>query len=705
MKKHENRLIREKSPYLLQHASNPVDWYPWGEEALARAREENKPIFLSIGYSTCHWCHVMARESFENPEIAAILNRWFVCIKVDREERPDIDRFYMTAVQVMTGRGGWPLSVFLTPDGKPFFGGTYFPPQSTRGLPGFGELLQIIHETWQTKRDKVTAEGRELCRHISANAKAQTRADVGQDVLKLGFESFAASFDGTHGGFGPAPKFPRPVVFNFLFRLYRRTGNDQARDMVLSTLRHMAAGGIHDHLGGGFHRYSVDAYWRVPHFEKMLYDQAQLAHSYLDALQITRDPFFGHVATGILEYVLRDMTHAEGGFYSAEDADSPLPENPAIHEEGAFYTWRAQEIEELLDTADARIFSLCYGIKPEGNVTPDPTNEFKGKNILYRAKTDQEAAELLQIDPDQVRKSLQRSREKLFDQRHALRPRPHLDDKVITAWNGLMIGALARGSRVLGQKEKRYQEAAVAAAFFIRKYLYVKETKTLLRRYRDGEAALPGQLDDYAFLTAGLLELYQATGDSDWLLWAEELTTTQIQLFWDQQGGFFDSAPDATIPTRMKSHHDGAEPAGNSVAAGNLLLLSGICNREKWHTLAEQTIEAVGESLQKYPTAMPQMLAAVDQLFFGHQQVVIAGKRGSEDTEAMIQTVYSSYQPGLILLVADGGKNQHQLASWLPSIESMTMKQGRATAYFCKNFTCQEPTTEPKELYRLLTGE
>ncbi len=620
-----NNLINEKSPYLLQHAFNPVNWYPWGEEAMAKAKEEDKPIFLSIGYSTCHWCHVMAHESFEDAEIAAILNLWFICIKVDREERPDIDQLYMAAVQAMTGKGGWPMSVFLTPEGKPFFGGTYFPPKSVQGLPGFGELLGIINRAWQTKRDEVEGNSEQLFQHISSNSMVDAPASVSKEILDSGYEKLAASYDDRYGGFGQAPKFPRPVVFNFLLRYSQRNNHQRAKEMVLQTLRKMAAGGMYDQLGGGFHRYSVDGQWRVPHFEKMLYDQAQLAHSYLDAFQITRDPFFAGIAREIFEYVLRDMTDPLGGFYSAEDADSPLPENPGEQAEGAFYTWSEEEIVRIIGAKDANIFNLCYGIEFDGNALSDPQDEFKGKNILFRAKSNQQAAEQLKIDPTEVEKALKRAGQKLFDQR-TTRPRPHLDDKVITAWNGLMIGAFARGSRVLGQK--KYLTAAVRAASFLRDQLYNGKTKTLMRRYRDGEAGLKAHLDDYTFVVSGLLELYQATGELQWLSWAKDLTASQIRLFQDSKGGFFDTAEDNTVPVRMKSNHDGAEPAGNSVAVMNLLRLATILDQKQWQRLAEQTVKIFGAGLQRYPPAMPQMLAAVDQLFSNHRQVVIAGKPG-----------------------------------------------------------------------------
>src|SRR3984893_9045522 len=483
---HTNRLAQEKSPYLLQHAHNPVDWYPWGDEAFAKARKENKPIFLSIGYSTCHWCHVMAHESFENEEVAAIMNREFVNIKVDREERPDVDRVYMTFVQATTGGGGWPMSVWLTPNLQPFVGGTYFPPEDRYGQPGFKKVLEKIASAWRENHEKIVEQGAKIVEALrEAQSASSTVADkIDIKVVEKAFEQFSSSFDAKEGGFGNAPRFPRPATLNFLTRLSARdpksASGKRALEMDLVTLRKMAVGGIHDHLGGGFHRYSVDRYWHVPHFEKMLYDQAQLAVAYLDAFQITQDRQFESVAHDILDYVARDMTSKEGGFFSAEDADSLLEHGKSEHAEGAFYVWTKKEIDTALGDA-ADIFDFHYGVQPQGNAPEgsDPQGEFAGKNILIERHTVAEAAEQFKKSADEIGQSLTQSRRKLLSIR-AKRPRPHLDDKIIAAWNGLMISAYARGAQVLN--EPRYLESAVRAAKFVRANLY--HDSQLYRSYR-----------------------------------------------------------------------------------------------------------------------------------------------------------------------------------------------------------------------------
>jgi len=511
---HTNRLAQEKSPYLLQHAHNPVDWYPWGEEAFAKARRENKPIFLSIGYSTCHWCHVMAHESFENEETAAIMNREFVNIKVDREERPDVDRVYMTFVQATTGGGGWPMSVWLTPDLKPFVGGTYFPPEDRYGQPAFRKVLERIAAAWKQDHEKIVDQSSKIIAALreSQTAQSATAARINIDVFDKAYDQLARTFDGKEGGFGSAPKFPRPVTLNFLTRFYARDpksdSGKQALEMDLLTLRKMAAGGMHDHLGGGFHRYSVDRYWHVPHFEKMLYDQAQLAVAYLDAFQISQDRQYAAVARDILDYVARDMASKEGGFFSAEDADSVVAgiDDPGHSKaEGAFYIWTKKEIDSALGEA-ADIFDFHYGVQPHGNAPEgsDPQDEFRGQNILIERHTVAETARHFKKSEDEVRQSLGRSREKLLSIRNG-RPRPHLDDKIIAAWNGLMISAYARAAQILD--EQRYLESATRAAQFLRTHLYDEKSKLLFRNYREGRSDIEGFADDYAFVIQGVLDL------------------------------------------------------------------------------------------------------------------------------------------------------------------------------------------------------
>jgi hypothetical protein len=705
---HPNRLINEKSPYLLQHAFNPVDWHPWGEEAFAKARQENKPIFLSIGYSTCHWCHVMERESFENPDIAKIMNEHFVCIKVDREERPDVDKVYMAAVQAMTGSGGWPMSVWLTPNLQPFFAGTYFPPDSRYGRPGFPDLLQRLHTAWMEQREQVLQSGEQIIKALQEHtsvAAAPDSALLFTPILRTAYSQFYSSFDERLGGFGNAPKFPRPVAFNFLLRHYARQNEKGALEMTLATLQKMWAGGMYDHLGSGFHRYSVDAYWRVPHFEKMLYDQAQLVWSYLEAYQITRDVFFVNVARDVLDYVLRDMTHPEGGFYSAEDADSaPDAAHPEEKEEGAFYLWRQQEIVDLLGQENAAIFNYCYGVSDTGNTISDPQGEFHDKNVLYAAYTVADAARRFKRSEAEITAILDEGRKKLFEVRKS-RSRPHLDDKIITAWNGLMISAFARAHQVLD--EPKYLQAAERAASFVLNKLYNAQTKTLTRRYRDGEAKYPAHLDDYAFFAQGLIDLYEAGFDIKWLEHAVALTETQNRLFWDKNSsGFFDSSgEDETILLRTKEDYDGAEPSGNSIAALNLLRLSQMLDKKEWWDMAEQTLRLFGNRLQSAPHAMPQMLAAIDFSLDKPKQIIIAGKPNAPDTRVMLRAVHERFIPNKILLLADGDKGQAYLGKSLPFIESMAMIDSKATAYICENYACQLPTTEVGVMVQLLERE
>jgi uncharacterized protein YyaL (SSP411 family) len=686
--KKPNRLIDEKSPYLLQHAFNPVDWYPWGEEAFEKARSEDKPIFVSIGYSTCHWCHVMERESFENPEIAALMNKYFVNIKIDREERPDVDRVYMSATQAMTGGGGWPMSVFLTHDLKPFYAGTYFPPESRHGRPGFPDLLEGIHRAWVENRGKVQESADQITEHLQKNSAPESSDfELDRNLLKTAYDQVEGSYDKRYGGFGGAPKFPRPVIFNFLLRYFHRSKDNMALEMSLETLRKMAEGGMHDQIGGGFHRYSVDGQWRVPHFEKMLYDQAQLAVSYLEAYQITKNSYFADVAQDILDYVLRDMVDSRGGFHSAEDADSPLPENPEDHGEGAFYVWTKKEIFDILGSDAGEIFSFRYGVEEAGNALSDPLNEFTGKNLLYVANSLDSMAARFEWPVSDIERILQEARQKLFAVR-SKRQRPHLDDKVITSWNGLMIGAFARGYQVLNQP--RYLEAAERAANFVMSDLYDSGKKILLRRYRDGASGLEAHLNDYAFLVNGLLDLYEASLDAKWLVHALELTEKQVSLFWDEEaGGFYDtSGKDKTVLLRMKEDYDGAEPTGNSIAALNLLRLSQMTDNDDWYQKGAKTVSAFGNRLQQIPSAMPQMLAALDYWLDKPKQIIIAGKPGADDTQKMLTEVYERYIPNKIILLADGDKAQKVLAKHLPFIESVGMIDGKATAYICENYVC-----------------
>jgi len=698
---HTNRLAREQSPYLLQHAHNPVDWYPWGPEAFARSHSENKPIFLSIGYSTCHWCHVMERESFENERIAEILNREYVAIKVDREERPDVDRIYMTFVQATTGGGGWPMSVWLTPDLQPFFGGTYFPPETRYGHPGFASILTQIAAAWKSDREQILESARDVVEQLRRQSVVESRGarfTPDASVLENGFFAFRRGFDPELGGFGGAPKFPRPSVFNFLLRYHARTRNREALDMTLLTLREMARGGMHDQLGGGFHRYSVDERWFVPHFEKMLYDQAQLAVSYLEAFQLTRDSQYADTARGIFDYVLRDMLDPSGGFYSAEDADSVIdPSEPDRKGEGAFYIWSAEEIRDVVGAPAADWFCHRFGVAEGGNVANDPHQEFAGRNILYRAATVEETAEQFSRPVDEVRAALDQASAKLLEAR-SRRVRPHLDDKVLTSWNGLMISAFALGGAVL--EEPRYADAARRAADFLLGKMIDPASGILLRRYRQGESAIPGFLDDYALFAQALLDLYEAQFDLRHLKAAIRLTGKQRELFEDTAGGgFFSSAADdPTLVMRLKEDYDGAEPSGNSIALRNLLRLAQITNRSEFQQAAANILGAFAGRIATLPAAVPEMLAACEFLVGEPRQIILAGEPGTADFASLLRALHSKFLPDRVLLRVDGAEARDFFAAGIPTIASMT----QPGAYVCRNYTCQLPVSDSAAFSELI---
>ena len=697
-----NRLASEQSPYLLQHKDNPVDWYPWGQDAFERARRENKPIFLSIGYSTCHWCHVMEHESFENPAIADVLSRHFVSIKVDREERPDVDRVYMTFVQATTGSGGWPMSVWLTPRLEPFYGGTYFPPEARWGRPGFVEILEEIARVWREEQGKVEQSASAIIGRLQSMRSngAGTVPDI--SVLDRTVGEFASSFDSRRGGFGGAPKFPRPSELLFLLREHARTRATAPRDMVLVTLRAMALGGMRDHLGGGFHRYSVDADWRVPHFEKMLYDQAQLVLAYAEAAQVTGDRFYAEVAIDTLDYVRRDLTAPGGGFFSAEDADSVPPEH--AHEkhphktEGSFYIWRDDEIEQILGD-NAAVFRARYGILPNGNAPADPQGEFTHKNLLYTARSIEDVASITGRSLDGVTDALQTARGLLMTRR-AARPRPHLDDKVLTAWNGLMIAAFARAARTL-VGAAGYLQDAQRAARFVHDRLWQPSTGTLLRRYRDGSAGVDAYAEDYAYLVFGLLELFQTDGDPTWLEWAMTLQTRQDELFWDaNDGGWFSTTgKDESVLLRLKEDYDGAEPAASSVSVMNLLTLSHLV--ESFSEKIEPTLGIFSSRVSQSGRVVPMLLAALSAYHAGTPQLVIVGDPAAQDTNSLYEVVRHRYRPTTIV-VPVVPQSLDKTAALLPWIAGMKMVDGRATAYLCRDFTCESPTTEAGELARLL---
>jgi uncharacterized protein len=725
-----NRLAQATSPYLQQHADNPVDWYEWGEAAFAKARAEQKPIFLSIGYSTCHWCHVMAHESFENAGIAQLLNADFIPIKVDREERPDVDRVYMTYVQALTGHGGWPLSAWLTPDLKPFFGGTYFPPEDRHGRPGFATVLRAIAQSWSNEREKLLSESHRAIEALHAYAKsgpegAEEKAEA--DLLEAAsgafercFQYLYENFDQQDGGFGGAPKFPRASNIDFLFRCAVLQGRDSeaAKDavgMATTTLRRMAEGGIHDHVGGGFHRYAVDEAWFVPHFEKMLYDQAQIAVNLIDAHLFTGDERYAWVAREIFNYVLRDLTHERGGFFAAEDADSEPPEAAMAAEhgsghnklEGAFYLWSKIELERLLGD-DATWFCDHYGVEAGGNVPAqlDPHHEMRGSNILKQRRSLADTAKAQGKDPAALADRLVDALERLRAVR-ALRPRPHRDEKIITAWNGLMISALARAATspaaCLLEKRDFYLAAAGRAAEFVRQELFDPARGALYRAWRGGRGASEGFAEDYAALIAGLLDLYEADWDVRWLQWAEQLQQAMDQRFWDEAGGgYFQAATgDASIVLRLKDDHDGAEPSANSLAANNLLRLAALLHDEGFADRGRQAIRALQPTWARSPWALPAMLCAVERALEEPRQVVIAGDPLTAEFNALVAEIRRAPGRRRASLAVTGRPEETWLTQRVPVLAAMRAP-GKAAAFVCEGFTCQAPVTSPGELRRLL---
>ncbi len=684
-----NALIQEKSPYLQQHAHNPVAWLPWGDEAFAKARTEDKPIFLSIGYSTCHWCHVMAHESFEDERIAAILNRDFVPVKVDREERPDVDRIYMLFVQASTGSGGWPMSVWLTPERKPFFGGTYFPPDSRYGRPGFADVLQHLATAWRQERVRIEDSGTQVLRQLHEMASSAKQAQLlEQRLFDAGYDRFRRTYDSQWGGFGSAPKFPRPVILNYLLRYYARSADEDALEMVAETLKTMAAGGMHDQLGGGFHRYSVDERWFVPHFEKMLYDQAQLAIAYLEGFQATRNEFFAGVARDIFSYVLRDLTDQTGAFFSAEDADSPYPEDPAHSGEGAFYIWRQSEMEALLGKENTMLFCARYGVEANGNVEMDPHGEFTGRNILYEALDQEELARRSRIPSSDVGSRLASAKTVLFEAR-AKRPRPHLDRKMLTSWNGLMISALARGYSVLG--EEAYLHAAERAVNFLLQTMYREDSGQLLRRFCDGEAAVPGFIDDYAFVAQALLDLFEADANPKYLKLAVDLAQRGFNRFEDGEGGGFFSTeancPDLVL--RMKEDYDGAEPSGNSVATDVLLRLANLTGEQSFRSRAEKALTNVAPKLDAQPTMAPQMAVALGRWLTEPEQIVIRYQEKDEKVSSILREYQRRFTPySLSLGISDN--TAEELAPVAPFL-SQLKREGEIMLYECRNFACELP--------------
>ncbi|HEV8429669.1 MAG TPA: thioredoxin domain-containing protein [Pyrinomonadaceae bacterium] len=679
-----NHLINETSPYLLQHAHNPVDWYPWGEEAFEMARRENKPVLLSIGYSACHWCHVMAHESFEDEEIAKLMNEYFVNIKVDREERPDLDQIYMNAVQMMTHHGGWPMTVFLTPDAVPFYGGTYFPPQDRYNMPGFPRILIGVAEAYRERQDDIRETGASLINELRRLSETGgSDHPIETELLDAAYVGIVRNYDSINGGFGGAPKFPPAMTLEFLLRTYVRTGNRESLEMVRYTCNKMANGGMYDQIGGGFHRYSTDARWLVPHFEKMLYDNALLSRLYLHHFQVSGEQSARETVEGILDYVLREMTHPDGGFYSTQDADSE-------GHEGKFFVWDLKEIQETLGEKDAAVFSSYYNITESGN--------FEGKNIPNVTRSREDVANSLGISEAELATSLEQSNRKLFELRET-RIKPDRDEKVLTAWNGLMLASFAEAGVILNRPD--YTEAARRNAEFILSNL--RENGRLLRTWKDGRAKFNAYLEDYAFLSEGLVTLFETTGESRWLKEALALVDRLIEEFWDDESGgfFFTGKSHESLIVRAKDYFDNATPSGNSVAAMVLLRLTTLTGRENYRSLATAVLREVGDQMRRYPSGFGYALSAADFLLSTPKEVAIIGKNFS-DIHPLLAETWSRYIPNKV--VAPGFECDSEAAQVTPLLSNRSLVNGLATAYVCEHFTCQQPVTEASALSQQLAS-
>jgi uncharacterized protein YyaL (SSP411 family) len=677
-----NQLANETSPYLLQHAENPVHWYPWGEEALNLAKAKNIPILLSIGYAACHWCHVMAHESFEDPQTAAIMNDHFINIKVDREERPDLDSIYMSAVTAMTGQGGWPMTVVLTPDGEPFFGGTYYPPQPRYGMPSFRQVLRAVIDAWENRRDEVKQTANQVLDHINRDHVLQGLDEsLSHDLLNAAVKALAGTFDSVEGGFGGAPKFPPSMTIEFLLRQYTQTGDEQSLHMAEFTLKKMAYGGMYDQVGGGFARYSVDDHWLVPHFEKMLYDNAQLARVYLHAWQITRDPLYKRITEQTLDYILREMTHAQGGFYSSQDADSE-------GEEGKFYVWTAGEIQSVLADKAPRIMAY-YGVTENGN--------WEGVNILNVVEDPYTFAASSGMSLETFESNLNSARQKLYDVR-AQRVWPGLDDKVLTAWNGLMMAAFAEAGRAM--KRPDYLAAAQRNAEFLYRTMLTTDGR-LLRTWKAGSNAhYNAYLEDYTYLAEGLLALYQSSFDPRWYSWAGELVDQMIAHNYDRdRGGFFDTSDDhEQLIHRPKDVQDNAVPSGNAVAAMVLLKLNLFSGEGRYWDLAESSVASMANAMSQHPSAFAQWLSAASFMLGEPREIAIIGDANAADTNGMLDVLDSSYHPNLV--VAAGSPSEGDI---IPLLADRPQIDGKATAYVCQRFVCKAPVTQPDDLAAQLT--
>lgn len=688
-----NYLVYEKSPYLQQHAYNPVNWRPWGDEAFSQARTEDKPIFLSIGYATCHWCHVMEKESFEDPEVAKVLNQGFVSIKVDREERPDIDGVYMTVCHMISGRGGWPLTIIMTPDKKPFFAATYIPKHGRFGHPGLMELLPEVRRVWQEERDKVIDSADNVASHLSSARLDTGGESLDPKVLDSCFQSLKERFDAKYGGFGDAPKFPAPHNLLFLLRYWKRTGNQEALNMVETTLQAMRQGGVFDHLGFGFHRYSTDKYWLLPHFEKMLYDQALMILALTETYLVTQDEYYKNIIEETVSYILSQMTSENGGFFSAEDADSE-------GEEGKFYLWTEEEIQQILTPEEAKLAKQVFGISKEGNFKHEATGQKTGANILHLPGPLDKVAHNRGLKESQLKTDLEKIRQKLFSYR-SKRIRPLLDDKILTDWNGLMIAALAKAGQALG-KDKYIQAAKHSASFVFNN---LNKDNRLLHRFREDEAAISGMLEDYAFFSFGLIELFQASREPEYLKEALTLTQTCLNHFWDHEnGGFFASADDVEkILIRQKEIADGAIPSGNSVSMYNLLRLSLLTGDAELEKKADLLSKAFSKTVQKVPVSCTFFLSALDLALGPAKEVVIVGRKAAEDTRDMLEVLDKSYLPGTVHLLKTE-ETEDQLLNLSPFTQNLNAQEGRATAYVCREHHCEMPVTDSQEFKNLLNN-
>ncbi|PKL88150.1 MAG: thioredoxin domain-containing protein [Ignavibacteriae bacterium HGW-Ignavibacteriae-2] len=689
-----NRLINEKSPYLLQHAYNPVEWFPWCDEAFEKAAAENKPIFLSIGYSTCHWCHVMEKESFEDSIVAELLNKVFIPIKVDREERPDIDSIYMTVCQMTTGRGGWPLTIFMTPDKKPFFAGTYFSKESRQGRIGLIDLIERVNSVWKNKRSEILASADQLTASLTEYVSYETEeVEFSESDFTETFKYFDDRFDTKHGGFGSSPKFPSPHNLLFLLRYWKRTGEEKALKIVIKTLTEMRNGGIFDHIGYGFHRYSTDKKWLLPHFEKMLYDQAMLSFAYIETYQVTGDVFFSETAEHIFEYILRDMTNDEGGFYSAEDADSE-------GEEGKFYVWSIDEVKSILDNDSADVFIKMYNLEADGNFADEATGGNTGSNILHVKNDLNNAAYEMGVDSLELKKQLLQMRNKLFEVRKK-RIHPLKDDKILTDWNGLMIAALAKAGRVLDKPV--YTNAAQKATKFICDNLQLPDGK-LLHRYRNGSSEIQAHLDDYAFFIWGLIELYESTFESSFLLKAIELQNKQIELFWDESlGGFFFSSKDGEkLIVRNKDVYDGAIPSGNSVSYLNLIRLAKITAENHFNEYSKKLNKAFSSRVKESLPGSTMFLNALDFDFGPSTEIIFVGNKEDDKFNSLINDINKTFIPNCITIFVNEDLTNNPMLETAGYLKSYKTVENKFTVYVCRDYECGLPVTTSEKLFEML---